>query len=970
MRRLTWQIAGLAIVLVGIRVLSSGASSLAQTWGESLALVVLGGLLFVLNLVPQSQPASARASSFILQLVLWLLVFALGVLLRIWGLHQLPPDCIAQECQRALQLSDGAASLDALSWLARALQAALGDAWLADWRALRAAGALLGIAQLVAFFWAARQIVSFAGALLGMTLLALGAWPLWLTRSGDPAMSAVLWLTLFSGAILAFAQAQAKRQRIISIAGVLLLLVVGALLPDMGWRRPEISEASFALLRPLLQSDVAAPLSPFASFSLLPAWALALSILGAAIVFTRSYSLSAFTLSAISLATLLVVLYGGGVLALLLPCLYLCSVVALEQLLSRFDLVWRPLLKPATLLGAGVAGALLIGAATTSALFARLGEMRSVAQSDANLAMARYIKQERPLRGHMLFFAPPALSYDPAARLSIGSLLDSGEVRIFEPASLPYPTADRDLLYLIPPDEPALSDLLLRVYPEAELTAQPVQDGGSGEGAPPIAFMSVYVPAASLPGQPLPPMGLTATYYPGEQTQGTALLQRQDPVPGFPPTLNQPYTVLWQGKLAAVRSGEYLLGAMTDGVLSLSIDEMQLIDSAQTDQDAVQDEQDGNGRQAAPAQPQEGVVYLSRGWHAIEIRYTPALLGASLKLYWQPPGSASQPLHPLFLTPLSAVVSDAELPPALMLGLVDERLGMPDGFALSVNTELWQAKLHQPTQSLPALALEAVWQAGKGCGAATEQLDHPHGLALDAANGRIFVADSGNRRVVVYSLNGQATTILSNEQLQQPFAVAYGDDQQLWVLDSEAHGLWRLDPSTGQGALFQPQTSFYFPRGLALDSAGNLLVADTGGGRMVVVNLAGRSLIEYGNRNSALAVGQPVAALESEGNLWAVTAQDGRLWQLDTMGSVGALQATNTLDGPHLATLPDGGFIASDPARRLLLQFTVIGEPIRLLVGDPPWATPTGVASARIEGRTYIAVADSAACTVSLWRLP
>jgi hypothetical protein len=150
--------------------------------------------------------------------------------------------------------------------------------------------------------------------------------------------------------------------------------------------------------------------------------------------------------------------------------------------------------------------------------------------------------------------------------------------------------------------------------------------------------------------------------------------------------------------------------------------------------------------------------------------------------------------------------------------------------------------------------------------------------------------------------------------------------------------------------------------------AGNLLVADTGGGRVPILQPNGEAAEQYGGPETLLARGQPVDVLRVDGALWTVSAEDGRLWRLDTGGSMTAIQPTNTLNGPHLAGLPDGRFFVSDPGRGLVLLHAATGQPAGQFAAPEVFGAPTGIDVAIRGDRVYLAVVDGATCTISLWQ--
>ena len=278
-----------------------------------------------------------------------------------------------------------------------------------------------------------------------------------------------------------------------------------------------------------------------------------------------------------------------------------------------------------------------------------------------------------------------------------------------------------------------------------------------------------------------------------------------------------------------------------------------------------------------------------------------------------------------------------------------------------------------PPTDLPPLLFEEVWRAGGSCGSGAEQLNAPHGVAVDGAARRVYAADTGNRRIVVYDLDsGAPLASYADPAFQEPVDLALTPEGDLIVLDAVAHPLFRINPDSGTGSdevsRIAAGAEFYRPRGLDVDPLGYILVADTGGARVVLLDQTGQMLAQFGGQGTLLGTGQPVDALSANGLTWAITAEDGRLWRLDDQSGLTALPRANTLDGPHLAGLPDGSFFLTDPVSGSVLYHAASGQPLRQLAYAGTFITPTGIAAAELDSFVYLAVADSAACTVSLWR--
>lgn len=142
--------------------------------------------------------------------------------------------------------------------------------------------------------------------------------------------------------------------------------------------------------------------------------------------------------------------------------------------------------------------------------------------------------------------------------------------------------------------------------------------------------------------------------------------------------------------------------------------------------------------------------------------------------------------------------------------------------------------------------------SGDGGPAIFAELNHPSGIAIDKA-GNIFIADTSNhciRRVdtrgIISTVAGDGTFGYSGDggpaalaQLNRPSGVAVDDAGDLYISDAGNHRIRLLnaggvistvagDGTSGFSGDGGPATSgqLNFPRGLAIDAAGDLLIAD------------------------------------------------------------------------------------------------------------------------------------------------
>ncbi len=104
----------------------------------------------------------------------------------------------------------------------------------------------------------------------------------------------------------------------------------------------------------------------------------------------------------------------------------------------------------------------------------------------------------------------------------------------------------------------------------------------------------------------------------------------------------------------------------------------------------------------------------------------------------------------------------------------------------------------QSSGDFTPLQAEVLWQVGS-CGTDDDQFNAPHGVAIDATTGDVFVADTGNQRIVRLDAKGQVISTWGQsgegpEQFQEPADLVVEPAGTVLVLDAVNQRLLRFSP--------------------------------------------------------------------------------------------------------------------------------------------------------------------------------
>ena len=213
--------------------------------------------------------------------------------------------------------------------------------------------------------------------------------------------------------------------------------------------------------------------------------------------------------------------------------------------------------------------------------------------------------------------------------------------------------------------------------------------------------------------------------------------------------------------------------------------------------------------------------------------------------------------------------------------------------------------------------------SGDGGSAILARLFYPRGVAVDDSD-NLYIADTGNDQIHRVDTSGTITTIAGTgefgysgdggpalaAQLDFPYDVSADGEGNIYVADSFNHRIRRVDASgtittvagTGERGYSGDEGpalagNLSYPRGVEVDDAGNLYIADSLNNRIrrvdasgTITTIAGTGEFGYsgdGGPAFAAQVGQPEAvAFDSAGNLYIADTFNHRIRRVDHMGTI------------------------------------------------------------------------------------
>ena len=243
--------------------------------------------------------------------------------------------------------------------------------------------------------------------------------------------------------------------------------------------------------------------------------------------------------------------------------------------------------------------------------------------------------------------------------------------------------------------------------------------------------------------------------------------------------------------------------------------------------------------------------------------------------------------------------------------------------------------------------------------ATAAQLYSPSGVAMDSS-GNWYIADTSNNRIRMVTPAGVISTIAgtgtagstgdngpaSAAELNAPRGLALDSLGNLYIADSGNNEVRKITPA---GLILPVATQLNNPVSVATDAQGSVYIADSGSNQIITVTAAGTASI------FAAIVGPQAVAVDPSGNV--LVADATKIWTITPAG-VASTMITGLNSPSGIAVASDGSLLIAATGANLIQQWTTSGSLVTIAgTGTAGFSGDGGPAlSTQLNGPAGIAV--------------
>ena len=211
----------------------------------------------------------------------------------------------------------------------------------------------------------------------------------------------------------------------------------------------------------------------------------------------------------------------------------------------------------------------------------------------------------------------------------------------------------------------------------------------------------------------------------------------------------------------------------------------------------------------------------------------------------------------------------------------------PFGIAIDKDDYVWVTdtghhSVHKFKPDNTGTILLTIGKQDKTAGNGTGEFNEPYGVAVDSA-GLIHVVESSNKRVQVFDTNGNFQYAYGGLYYPRGISIV---KSKVYVADTNNR---RVAVFNENGAFLSEvkdngaaETGFYNPRGISMDSEGNLWVADSGNNRVLKIDSTGK-VIKKVTQLLDLPIGVQV---DGSDNVWVTSYYNSRIIKYNSSGKL------------------------------------------------------------------------------------